>query len=217
MNRIDPTRAQAVSAAKQSLRLEMIRLRRQVTPEEASAASERLADRCADLLARRFPDGGPRQVAVYAAFRNELNLDGCIKRLLRCQATVYFPAVYAGCLRFACLPPGVCWQDWLQPGHFGVPEPPPHLLLADLPAFDLLLIPGLAFDRTGQRLGWGKAYYDQLLAQIKPAALRVGVAWPFQICTALPQEAHDQRMDILLTPDGWFACADIANAQSMVK
>lgn len=67
---------------------------------------------------------------------------------------------------------------------------------------DVVIVPGLVFDRCGHRLGFGKGYYDRFLNRY-PRLLRIGWAYPFQVTTAsLPIEPHDQRMDWVLTPEG---------------
>ncbi len=59
------------------------------------------------------------------------------------------------------------------------------------------LIPGLGFDRKGNRLGWGKGFYDRTLADFR--GLKIGVAFSSQVVTSLPSEAHDVKMDLVIT------------------
>ena len=86
----------------------------------------------------------------------------------------------------------------LSPGSFGILEPP-----ADAPAppggWDLILIPGLAFDRNGGRLGRGRGYYDRFLS-LHHGILRVGVCFDEQLVPSVPCEAHDLRLHALITP-----------------
>lgn len=65
--------------------------------------------------------------------------------------------------------------------------------------FDLIIVPGLAFDREGYRLGYGGGYYDTFLAK-HPKAYTVGVAYPFQLVDQVPTEPHDARLDQILVP-----------------
>ncbi len=67
---------------------------------------------------------------------------------------------------------------------------------------DVVLIPGVLFDRHGGRLGHGKGYYDQLLAQCRPDVVRIGVTTISQIVERLPVEAHDIAMTHLATERG---------------
>ncbi|HWB19598.1 MAG TPA: 5-formyltetrahydrofolate cyclo-ligase [Phycisphaerales bacterium] len=64
---------------------------------------------------------------------------------------------------------------------------------------DLVIVPGLAFDLNGTRLGRGAGYYDRFLARLRPSALRVGIAFDQQITDPLPVAPHDQRMNLIIT------------------
>ena len=88
----------------------------------------------------------------------------------------------------------------LQPGLFGALEPPGT---TPAPAPDLILVPGLAFDRAGFRLGRGGGFYDRFLASLsEPRPVLCGVCFSCQILPAVPREPHDSRMDYLLSDKG---------------
>ncbi len=85
----------------------------------------------------------------------------------------------------------------LRPGPHGVLEPDPvHIPAAQLPAGAVLLVPGLAFTAQGQRLGQGAGYYDRLLAG--GGCLSIGIGFACQRAAALPVEAHDRSVDLVL-------------------
>jgi 5-formyltetrahydrofolate cyclo-ligase len=90
----------------------------------------------------------------------------------------------------------------LQVGHFGIREP--HSRCAPLPSarLDLILVPGVAFDLHGHRLGRGKGYYDQLLKGL--SGTTCGVAFDQQIVDEIPVEPHDVSLDCVLTPTRWI-------------
>jgi 5-formyltetrahydrofolate cyclo-ligase len=69
---------------------------------------------------------------------------------------------------------------------------------------DLILVPGIAFDEGGRRIGRGKGYYDRLLTHVR--GLKCGVAFDCQVETDLPSESHDISVDALLTPTRWLRC-----------
>ena len=73
---------------------------------------------------------------------------------------------------------------------------------------DALLVPLLAFDRTGGRLGWGGGYYDRTLSALRAAGrpIAIGVAWSEQEAPATPREAHDERLDAIATERGAIHC-----------
>lgn len=86
-------------------------------------------------------------------------------------------------------------QD-LTPGVFGIAEPTGEPFY-DYASIDIAIIPGLAFDKEGHRLGRGKGYYDKLLPHIP--ALKAGICFSFQIVEEVPTDARDIRMDIIIS------------------
>ena len=84
-------------------------------------------------------------------------------------------------------------KDKLCPGEgFAIPEPV-GALFEDLAQIDLILVPGVAFDASGNRLGRGKGYYDKILRQTD--AYKLGVCFAFQLLEQIPTEPHDVKMD----------------------
>ena len=90
----------------------------------------------------------------------------------------------------------------LQPGQFGIREPAEDCRQISLNRLDLILVPGVAFDLQGRRLGRGKGYYDQLLAEVRGPIC--GVAFDEQIVAEVPLEPHDVVVDCILTPTRWL-------------
>lgn len=95
-------------------------------------------------------------------------------------------------------------MDELAPGHFGIHEPNPELRgledkRIEAGELDLVMVPGVAFDRRGGRLGYGKGYYDRLLRRLRPDALAVGVAFECQIVPEIPMHHDDVFMDKVVT------------------
>ncbi len=83
----------------------------------------------------------------------------------------------------------------LKIGAFGIPEPDPKKCKpVSISSLDLLIVPGLAFDRSGGRLGRGAGYFDRFLAQCKNIP-KIGIAFREQMISQVPLEAHDIRMD----------------------
>jgi len=140
-------------------------------------------------------------VGGYAALPGEADPRLLLKRLEEKGYAIALPRVVAkdAPLSFHL------WHDGqpLAPGAFGVPEPSP-----DWPAVAprVLLVPLLAFDRRGHRLGYGGGYYDRTLAALraKAALLAIGIAYAGQEVAALPAQPHDQRLDGILTENGFL-------------
>ncbi len=84
-------------------------------------------------------------------------------------------------------------------GLYGIKEPA-HPDFVDFSFPDLILVPGLAFSEKGDRLGFGKGYYDRFLSEAK--GLKVGLCYGFQIVPSLPSEPHDVRLDAVITESG---------------
>jgi 5,10-methenyltetrahydrofolate synthetase len=86
----------------------------------------------------------------------------------------------------------------LAPGKFGIPSPAAD---AAEKRPDTIVVPGVAFDRRGHRLGHGRGYYDRALAA-RPEALRIGFCHSFQLVEKLDERPHDEPVDFIVTPDG---------------
>ncbi|MDG0817850.1 5-formyltetrahydrofolate cyclo-ligase [Bdellovibrio svalbardensis] len=98
-----------------------------------------------------------------------------------------------------------CRAIHFSQGSFGILEPDPNSPVVDHHHIQGLLIPGVAFNKDGHRLGKGKGYYDKALQHF--SGLKVGVCFEFQISEqVLPVEEHDVRMDFLITDQGLIDC-----------
>lgn len=87
-------------------------------------------------------------------------------------------------------------ESELEKGAYDIEEPTGNDL-TDISDIDLMIIPAVAFDRKGNRLGRGKGFYDRLLASSK--ATKIGVGYEFQLLDELPTENHDVAMDMVIT------------------
>ena len=90
----------------------------------------------------------------------------------------------------------------LKAGQFGIREPVEGCAEVPLNRLDFVLVPGIAFDLQGRRLGRGKGYYDQLLAEVRGKTC--GVAFDEQIVDEIPVEPHDIYVNCILTPTRWI-------------
>jgi 5-formyltetrahydrofolate cyclo-ligase len=99
----------------------------------------------------------------------------------------------------------------LVPGAYGIPEPEAGLRQDEyrcipLSEIDLVLVPGVAFDRQGGRIGYGRGFYDRLLSRLPPNCLRVGLAFACQIVPCIPMQPHDQPIDVLICESETIEC-----------
>jgi 5-formyltetrahydrofolate cyclo-ligase len=93
----------------------------------------------------------------------------------------------------------------LVAGAYGIREPAPDWPLVAPQAVDLVVVPGVAFDRQGNRLGYGGGYYDRMLPTVRsgnPSAVLVGLAYGFQVVAGLPGDSHDVPVDAIATEAG---------------
>ncbi|MEZ6126390.1 MAG: 5-formyltetrahydrofolate cyclo-ligase [Planctomycetaceae bacterium] len=100
--------------------------------------------------------------------------------------------------------------DDLAIGKYGIPEPaeplrshPDRRIAMD--QVDLAIVPGVAFDRRGGRIGQGRGYFDRLLSKARSDATLVGVAFECQIFDQIPMQAHDVLMDVVVTEDNIYS------------
>ena len=184
---------------KEALRATLRDRRTRVTPDERRAASVAVCDRVARLPAF----ARARAVALYASMPafGEIDVSSLANALLVRGVTILFPRVAAR------QPPTLAFHEIddlqaLAPGVLGIPTPSPQAPGRTLDEVDLVIVPGLAFDRAGNRLGFGGGYYDAALASA-PRPLRVAVAHSFQLLAdALPRTDRDRPVDVIVTPDG---------------
>jgi len=93
--------------------------------------------------------------------------------------------------------------DELKPGSFGVPEP--EIISKVEPSeIDLVIVPGLAFDSSGGRIGYGKGFYDRFLKNIN--AKKIALAYNFQVIESVPSDPHDVKVDKIITEQGIVEC-----------
>lgn len=180
-------------AAKDELRQKMRRLRSSLDPREA----ERLAAQAAPHLVG-LPDlTAVRRVALYAPVRGEIATRPLHEALAARGIACAYPRIASsGPLEFVDATPATLAADRL-----GIPSPAADAAAVPLAEIDVFVVPGLAFDLDGERLGWGHGHYDRTLAGA-PAALRIGYAYDFQIVPAVPIDADDEHVDVLVTESG---------------
>jgi 5-formyltetrahydrofolate cyclo-ligase len=166
-----------------------------VSPDERAAASGRLCD----VLLRTSAWTGAASVLCFAPLRDEPDIMPVIASGLRAGKRIALPSFDP---QTGCYVAGqIVTEGELPMGQFGVREPGPGCPVLALNQLDLILVPGVAFDLTGRRLGRGKGFYDRLLAEVR--GHKCGVAFEEQIVAGLPEEPHDVRVDSILTPSQW--------------
>ena len=184
----------STSSDKAALRGEVLARRDALDPDARRAGSLAIADRV--LAIDRLSDAA--LVGAFWPIRSEVDPRPLIERLFARGQRVALPKV---------TPDGLVFREWrageaLVAGRFGLSEP-----RDDLPALDptALIVPLSAFDRRGQRIGYGRGYYDQAIARLSRngPVLTIGIAFSVQEIERVPAEPHDRPLDHLVTEAGF--------------
>ena len=166
---------------KDEIRRMMRERRRTLTPKERTAASEII---CAKLAALNLHS----PIAVYLASPQEIDLSPFIRKMRTMGVKVVAPRWNGETYELAVLK-GLD-EAHLRKGPMGILEPAEAEIVSPKEV-ETWLVPGLAFTRSGKRLGYGGGWYDRLLAEASKNSLKIGIAYAFQIVDELPSEPHD--------------------------
>ncbi len=189
--------------SKEGLRKEILARRSALSEAETREMSDRVLARVRALPAW----AGAREVLTYMPVRGEVDVAGLLPELWARGTRVLLPRCRPGERGVMDLACATCLED-LAPGAYGIPEPDPAScpLVPDA-APDLVLVPGVAFDRRGFRLGFGAGFYDRFLAAGRAPSgggrppLLVGPCYGFQLCEALPVDPWDVPVHVVVTED----------------
>ena len=186
---------------KQQLRQEAIQGRDALPIELRKRSEEDIRGRLFAL--EQFKQAG--KVLFYASFRTEVNTDIMIVESLDMGKTVILPKVNREENRLT--KHVINGLEELVPGHMGILEPDmekhSEIKVEDI---HMLVVPGLAFDAKGARIGYGGGYYDKLLSRIKGERTIAALAFEAQIFDSLPMEEHDIPVDYIITEQRTINC-----------
>ncbi len=182
--------------AKARLRLEIRDRLRAMSPDEHADASARIAGHLMALPA--FTEA--RSILLYAPLPREPDLRAVIEHARDRGVTVLLPRSRREPAAIEVVPLGSDPLDELPPDELGVPAPTGEA--ADPATIDLAIVPGVAFDAGGGRLGRGGGYYDRLLAMLPPSTKAIGVCFAAQVVAAVPRDSHDRRVDRVVIETG---------------
>ncbi len=167
-----------------------------VSPEERTTASAQL---CARLASEKiFEDA--KTILFFAPLPDEPDIWPLLFEALGKGKTVALPRFDSATQSYSA-----CHvqhpETEVKSGQFGIREPVATCPQIELKRLDLVLVPGVAFDLCGRRLGRGRGFYDRLLALV--GGTFVGVVFDEQIVAEVPVEPHDIRLNCILTPSRW--------------
>ena len=179
----------------QKLQQEKKRLRELLKQKRRILTKEQVAEQSAIILAHleQLPSFvAAKAVLIYYPTHNEVDLLPLIKKYKR-EKTFLFPVVHRQSMD-ACPYEG---NAKMHRGQFNIPEPTTEPYKEPI---DLIILPGVGFDKHGNRLGQGGGYYDRFLAAGHKQSVLVAVAYDFQLVEKVPTNRRDKKMDYIILP-----------------
>jgi len=183
---------------KAGLRKEMLARREALPPEEAHACSAAITRTVCELPIF----AGASTLSSYLSFGKEVQTDALIRHALAQGKRVALPRTVKRERRLMLHQ--VTNLDQLQPGPYGIMEPPADAPEVDPADVELFVVPGTVFDAAGNRIGYGAGFYDSLL--VESEGWRVALAYAFQLSPHVPSAEHDMPMDVIVTELGVVDC-----------
>jgi len=181
---------------KQEIRKQILEIRNQIPEEERIQRSKQIAD----LLEALSEFKSAQHILFYYTNGSEVDTTPLIDKYLSSKQ-LYLPVIkneedfHAVAIQHPL---------HLENGTFGIPEPigdPPD----DESMLGLIIVPGVAFDKTGNRIGTGKGYYDRFLPRC-PNAIKIGLAFDEQILDQVPKDPYDVAVDFIVTDNEVYKC-----------
>lgn len=196
-------------AEKRALRLLMRARREELSPDERARAARALTARLLSLRAV----AAARTLSAFVPTRGEIDVSGAVADRAAAGARILYPRVTADRprLRFCA----VSGDTRMLPGVFGILEPPADAASVPVSDIDVLLVPGMAFDARGHRVGYGGGYYDETGAELRRAGrgVLVGVGFDFQVVDRCPVGDGDVPIDYLVTDGRVVDCRPAAGGE----
>ncbi len=195
---------------KAGMRRSLGEARRNLTVTERRERSRRIVAFCRDL-----PGFSTAEVVCsYVSFREEVETVEFIAALLREGRRVAVPVHLHGTAQPLIFAEIHALSEMAR-NHFGILQPPREAArFLPTAAIPLFIVPGLAFDPAGRRLGYGLGFYDRAFADAAPGALKVGLAFELQVLENIPADPHDVPMDLVVTEDRVIRAAGAGSTTS---
>jgi len=179
-------------------------LRQHVLAERAKLPAETRAAFSREAMRRLLqfePLGRCRTVMAFYPFRDEIDTRPFLQAALERGQDIWLPLSVPQERKI--IPNRYTGDEVLRQGAYGIWEPDPALAEpVDLARLQAVLVPGVAFDPRGGRMGYGAGYYDRFLAQISQPLLLIGCGFSCQVVERVPMEPHDLRMHVIATENG---------------
>lgn len=184
---------------KKAVRAEIRRRRLQLEEEFLNEVDKELPEDIFSLEDDEFRARlkSAKRIALYRATGGEVPCDGLAKALMKKGKICCFPRIEGDDMVFCDC--SELDEKFFASGAFGIREPVASLAAVDPEIIDIVVLPAVAYNEEGTRLGQGKGYYDRFYAGIKgKKPLLLGVCYDFQISSEIPVEEHDITADVII-------------------
>lgn len=183
--------------SKRTIRSEFLEKRKDLSDKIAELKSNKIKK----ILLTIQPILQARTAGLYYPVNKEVDVTGIFNDLLSLDIEIYFPRISDSELIF-------CKTDHLNqliPDRFGVPAPEMKNKSIKTSELDVILVPGVAFNKKGYRVGYGSGYYDRALDGVDRSRI-IGLCYNFQLVPFLPAEKHDRPVGAIVTETGYIKC-----------
>ncbi|MFZ5353176.1 MAG: 5-formyltetrahydrofolate cyclo-ligase [Bacillota bacterium] len=144
-------------------------------------------------------------IFIYLDFNKEVKTDGIIKYAMESGKKIFIPLCITETKQLVTVE--LTSQTHLKKNRFGIPEVmQEHIYIADRNIIDAAVVPGVAFDPKGSRLGFGAGYYDKYFSALERQIPKIALAFSFQLIDHIEYEAHDIAMDYIITEKEIINC-----------
>ena len=178
--------------SKKELRKRILSIRNNMPGEDVVNNSRIIRDKIIGLDVYKQS----KVIFIYMDFKNEVMTSDLIKHMLFEKKRVVVP--YTDTVSTVLIPSEITGESDLKLNSFGYSEPK-KVSPVNIEEIDLVIVPGVVFDKNLNRIGFGKGYYDRILNKLKASARKVAVAHDFQVLEEIPAEEHDVKMDMIIT------------------
>jgi 5-formyltetrahydrofolate cyclo-ligase len=184
--------------SKEELRKDILKKRMSLSEEEICDKSLKISDTILklDLFKNSL------NIMCYVDFKNEVSTKRLILQAISMKKNVSVPYITNNNMQENIMTAAIIksYEKDLEPGKYGIYAPKRDEVKYMIPyVIDCIIVPGVAFDMNKNRIGYGAGYYDRFLNLLKPDCLKIGIAFEIQLIDEIPIDAHDKKMDIIIT------------------
>lgn len=188
--------------SKELLRKKVLKKRKEMVKEEILSKSNKITK----LFLESYLYNNVSSIMAYIDFRNEVHTEDLIRKSLDNNIKIIIPLSVVE-TRELILSQLINYDEELSAGTYGILEPKKEYIRKVSPSdIDLVIVPGVAFDERGYRIGYGGGYYDRFLSKLKPCVPKIALAFDLQIVDNAYEDKHDIPVDYIITETRIIKC-----------